>query len=70
MRMRICLILALATAAMAAGGCGEVERKIGGQGPPASIDQKANLSNPLNVVGKGKPTLADRRSAASRRLGR
>jgi hypothetical protein len=71
MRMRVLLTLAFAMGAMTVSGCGEGERKIGGQGPPSSINQKANLSNPLNVVGsKGKPGLADRRSAVPQRLGR
>jgi hypothetical protein len=72
MKTRIFLIPAFALAAMTVSGCGQGgERPIGGQGPPASINEKANLSNPLNVVGgKGKSRLADSQSTTSRRLGR
>ena len=72
MKMRIFLTSAFAIAAMTVSGCGQGgERPIGGKGPPASINEKANLSNPLNVVGsKGKSRLADRQATASRRLGR
>jgi hypothetical protein len=72
MKTRIFLISAFALAAMGVAGCGQGgERPIGGKGPPASINEKANLSNPLNVVGsKGKSPLADRQATASRRLGR
>ncbi len=52
-------------------GCGGDERPIESRGDRASIAEKANLSNPLKVVGaRGKTRLADRRSAVSRRLGR
>lgn len=68
MRTRILLTSALAVAAMSAAGCSQGERPIGGESRPASINQKANLSNPLNVVGtRGKPQVADRRSPAARR---
>jgi hypothetical protein len=52
-------------------GCGAREKPIEGRGTPASLTQKSNVSNPLNVVGvEEKASLADRRSAASRKLGR
>jgi hypothetical protein len=72
MRTRVLWSSALAVAAMIVTGCSEGERPVGGEGTPSSITQKANLSNPLNVVGnsKGKPQVADRRPAASRPLGR
>ncbi len=72
MRMRFFLSSTFAIAAMTSIGCGQGgERPIGGQGPPASINEKANLSNPLNVAGsKAKSPLADRQATASRRPGR
>jgi hypothetical protein len=71
MRTLVHLSPAVAIAAMTVTGCSEGERPIGGEGTPSSVTQKANLSNPLNVVGsKGKPQVADRRSTVSQRLGR
>ena len=71
MRTRVLWTPAHAIAAMAVAGCSEGERPIGGEGRPSSITQKANLSNPLNVVGtEGTPPVADCRPAASRPLGR
>ncbi|WP_165225533.1 hypothetical protein [Aquisphaera insulae] len=59
---------ALAIATLLVAGCGESERPIGGRS--TVLNDKATLSNPLNVVGKGKPRLTDRRSPDSQRTGR
>ena len=65
MRVRFVLASAIVIATMSAIGCGDGERSVAGEGTPTSINQKANLSNPLKVVGAGKTQSTARRGGSS-----
>ena len=71
MRVRFVLASTIVIATMTAIGCGDGERSVAGEGTPTSINQKANLSNPLKVVGAaGKTQSTARRGGATQRPGR
>ncbi len=71
LRVRFILASAMVIATMTAIGCVDRERSVAGEGAPTSINQKANLSNPLKVVGAaGKTQSAARRVGTPPRSGR